>query len=93
MNNLKKKNNKQAYEQGYFHTDASLKKLATLKDFENTRRKYVWDGNNGDKWEIVERFGYPLTFIRVKNLHQNMDAIFRVNSIGTIGNNNYFPLQ
>lgn len=34
-------------------------------DHLSKKQKYLWDGNNGDKWEILEKFGYPITMLKL----------------------------
>lgn len=77
--------------QEYFYCDKDLNREATTDDFQNKKRKYFWDGNNGDKWEVIQRFGYPIIFVQIKCLDQNKEALYQVENIS--GSDDYFPLN
>lgn len=47
----------------------------TLEWVRSGRNKYFYDGNNGDKWQIITKFGFPVSHIMVCNLSQSPDYL------------------
>lgn len=77
--------------QDYFYKEPKFSELATTKDFQNPKRKYFWDGNNGDKWVVKERYGFPVTFVVLENLTQGGVNLYQVEEIEK--GFDFFPLN
>lgn len=73
----------------YFYNEVRLINLASYENLTNGKKRFFWDGVNGDKWQVLKRYGCPVTFIEVKNLSQGHTTLYQV--ADTKGNNS-FPL-
>lgn len=67
--------NEELKKQNFFFKDKNLEEVMSHKDFISSR-KYFYDGNNGDKWEILERFGKPVRLILALNKSQSGERLF-----------------